>query len=490
MENHVDKLRAEVLALPRPVGLVGFGVEGKETLQFLLEVGGGALSPADIRVFDRALTGEVLESAQQTFPGVVFHNGENWPQLLPECGTLFRSPGLRPDLPGLAEARAAGVRITSAIRFFLAHRPCRAIGVTGTVGKGTTVTLIGEGLRAAGIPCRLGGNIGTNPLVFLQDVTSEEVVVLELSSFQLMDLDDHWPEVAVILRTTSEHLDWHKDRTEYRSAKAQLLAPNGVKQQVIFCADSDGSQEIAAQHKKDGWQVSLEKPVEQGIGRAEGNTAKGGFAKYSANRAEALSELETLAMPGLFNRENAAAALLAVEAVGGDIQKALTAISVFPGLPHRLEKAGEHEGVSFYNDSYATRPDATMGALASFDQPLALILGGSEKNADFSQLAELICTHPSLQQVALIGTTAKRLVEEIQAAAEKLGRPSPVLQKTDSLAEAFNVAKNAIAAGGVVLFSPACASFDMFPNYKVRGERFRALVSDPSEQNDQYENNS
>jgi UDP-N-acetylmuramoylalanine--D-glutamate ligase len=320
-----------------------------------------------------------------------------------------------------------------------------------------------------------------------------------------MGLRGRKPEVAVVLRTTAEHLDWHRDVAEYRAAKRGLLADvhaAGPVQRVIYCADSAGSCEVVGAALPAALAVSLRGPVADGIGRAEGHVLH-----YQAGRPQPLPALERLTLPGAFNLENAAAAYLAAEALAEGLGRAAAArtdaaaqaIAAFPGLPHRLEPVGTvgaagaggkagaagatgpgdaGGGVRCYNDSYATRPDATLGALSAFeDAPLALIAGGSEKHADFAPLAAALCRHPTLARLVLIGTTAPRIAAEVEAAARLLGRPAPPIARAESLEAAFAAAREALPAGGVLLFSPACASFDMFPNYKVRGERFRALVS-------------
>lgn len=488
----------QVLAeLPRPIGLLGFGEEGKATLAFLR-----AQNVGSVHIYDRSeRAGDGVEPG--LLEGATSHLGESYLGGLDECRTLIRSPGIRPDLPELARARAAGARVTSAVRLFLAACPGRVIGVTGTLGKGTTVALIGAALEAAGVHHRLGGNLGTNPLLFLDQVRPADVSVLELSSFQLMDLEADWPEVAVILRTTSEHLDWHRDVREYRAAKAGLVAPLGYAQRLICCADAEGSCEVAGARLGEAWSYSLSESVSESM--SDGIApSRGHLARIGGGNAIPLPELEQLALPGEFNRENAAAALLAVEALAVEalgVPEALTisasattapalqAIAAFPGLPHRLERVCEARGVLCVNDSYATRPEATIGALAAFgERPLALILGGSEKHADFSALAQVLRGQRTLRRILLIGATAQRLAEAIDEAASnefanneaaaRPGRSAPPREFCASLeaAVASGLAALGEAGGGVLLLSPACASFGMFPNYKVRGERFRALA--------------
>ena len=281
----LERILAE---LPRPVGLLGFGEEGRATLAFLKGHG-----VTDAAVFDRATSlGDESEAA--LLEGVPLHSGERYDQQLSDCGTVFRSPGVRPDLPGLERARRGGVRITSATRLFLEACPARTVGVTGTVGKGTTVTLIGEALGAADIPHRLGGNLGTNPLAFLDELTPAHVAVLELSSFQLMDLEGHWPDVAVVLRTTSEHLDWHRDVREYRRAKARILAPPEAGQRAVYCADSPGSR----------WSRRAIKPSSQ-LDRSRGPGGRhGGWAARSLRpgRSRAAGSVGTDRLAGTFQQ--------------------------------------------------------------------------------------------------------------------------------------------------------------------------------------------
>jgi len=449
-------------SLAEPIGLAGYGVEGRDSLRFLRAHG-----VQGIRVFDR----DLAAAPPPELAGLPIHGDSAWLRELPRCRTVIRSPGIRPDHPALQAARAAGARVTSATALFLAACPGPVVGVTGTLGKGTTATLIHEALRAAGLTSHLGGNIGLNPLAFLDELLPGEPVVLELSSFQTMDLVSAQPRVAVVLRTSEDHLDWHRDVGEYRRAKAGLLAAPGVGQTVIYCADAPGSVEVIAARREGALAVSLRGAVQDGIG-VEG----GRVFRYRAARALPLPMLERLALPGRFNLENAAAALLAAEALGAGMDAAGAAIAAFPGLPHRLERVGIVRGVDCYNDSYATRPDATLGALSAFDRPLALILGGSEKHANFATLAETVCRHGSLQRVVLIGATADRLAGEIRAAAGRLGVPAPPLSTEPGLPEACRRAIEGLPQGGVLLLSPACASFGLFPNYKVRGEKFREWV--------------
>ena len=520
MPEHPLSLPELIASLKPPLSLVGFGVEGRATLAFLRGQGLSGIS-----VYDRGFSPDDVAALEGELPGCSFHGEGDWGESLSRGGggpvvrgggpvvrgggTVVRSPGVRPDHPALSAAREAGAVITSATELFLAACPGPVAGVTGTLGKGTTVSLIEAALTRSGIPCRSGGNIGLNPLAFLEELTPRDVTVLELSSFQLMGLSGPKPGIAVVLRTTSEHLDWHRDVSEYRAAKRGLLAPRseslhprseslppqgaslppqgeslppqgeslppqGGGQQVIFCADSEGAREIVTGHENGALSFSRVFPLRDGIGVVGGRAYR-----YRNGASEALPRLTELSLAGGFNQENAAAALLAAEHLGADPERALAAIAEFTGLPHRLERVGVvggAGGVVCYNDSFATRPEATQGALSAFAGPLALIVGGSEKNADFASLAESICRHEGLRRVVLIGATAPRIATEIKNAAG-MDREAPPMVMAGSLAEAFAQGLAGLPGKGVLLFSPACASFDMFSNYKERGEQFKALVA-------------
>ena len=437
--------------------MLGVGVEGKATIDYLLAHG-----VTDISARDR----QVVEGLPV---GVRTEFGEGHDQGLDRFGTVFRSPGIRPDHPELLRAAAAGARITSALSFFVERCPARAvIGVTGTVGKGTAASLTAAALEAAGNTSHLGGNIGRSPLEFLDRVRPADIVVLEISSFQAMDISKP-PDVGVILKTTSEHLDWHRDVGEYRRAKAALVADQGEDDVVVFNADAPGSVEIAGASSARRFAYSLAGEVEQGLFLRDG----GLVLRRDGAEARLPIDIRRVRLPGRFNLENVAAALLASIAVGADADPICAAAQSFESLPHRLELVADHGGVRYVNDSYATRPEAALAALSAMnDAPLALILGGSEKHADFGELVAALFAHPKLVHVALIGATAQRIREAIA----DFGSPSFGLAVCDDLETAFASADSALASGGVVLMSPACASFGLFPNYKVRGELFRSLT--------------
>jgi UDP-N-acetylmuramoylalanine--D-glutamate ligase len=446
-----------VRVVESPVAVLGVGVEGRASIDFLLRHGVTDISARDRQVVE-GLPGGV---------GTVF--GQGYDQGLDRFATVFRSPGIRPDHPELLRAAAGGARVTSALSCFMERCPARAvIGVTGTVGKGTAASLTAAALEAAGVKAHLGGNIGKSPLEFVDEVGPGDLVVLEISSFQAMDISTP-PKVGVILKTTSEHLDWHVDVTEYRRAKANLIAGQGESDTVVLNADSPGSVEIASASAAEPLAYSLEGPVDSGLFLVDGDLV----LRRHGRESRLPIDIRNVRLPGRFNLENVAAALLAAIAVGADIDPICRAAEGFAGLPHRLELVTARDGVRFINDSYATRPEATLAALSAVErEPLALILGGSEKHADFAELVARLLEHRSLVYVGLIGATAERLAHAIAGA----GSPSFAFAVHDGLEPAFESAVSALGNTGTVLLSPACASFGLFPNYKVRGERFRVLA--------------
>jgi UDP-N-acetylmuramoylalanine--D-glutamate ligase len=444
-----------------PVAVLGVGIEGLATIHYLKRRGVRTIMALD----QQPIHGELPQ-------GVASHTGPGYLDALEAAATIFRSPGIRPDIPALQSARRRGATVTSAINEFLAHCPAKLVGVTGTVGKGTASTLIFEMLRKSGIVAHLAGNIGKSPLDLIESVQPTDVVVLEISSFQAMDLIRS-PQVCVVLKTTSEHLDWHTSLAEYRQAKAGLVRHQSAKDAIVYCADAQGSEEVAAQSPaQQRWAYSLGRAVERGAYR-EGER----FVVVRDGQRQVLSLSPTaLHIAGAFNQENVLAALLCALSAGAALEPCLEAAEQFEGLPHRLELCARSRTVRFFNDSYATRPEATIGALSCFSaEPVALILGGSEKHADFGPLAAAVAGCPNLVHVALIGQTSPRLREALAAASPST--QLPIVASYLGLEPAMEACTAALRkSGGVVLMSPACASFGLFPNYKVRGETFRALA--------------
>jgi len=504
---------------PEPVAVLGYGVEGRSTVRHLLQRG-----YRDIVVLDRQQPADPLP---QGVHGVF---GDRHADALATEGirTVFRAPGVRPFTPAIEAFRARGGCLTSQVEavFALLGR-ARIAGVTGTVGKGTCCSLLSAMLTEAGVPHRLAGNIGLPPLDTLADLTdgtlpADAVLVLELSSFQLCTLRES-PRVAVVLRTTTEHLDWHADRTEYWDHKANLVRFQQPDDVVVSFDDVEGSRWIGGLGA--GHRVSLRAaPSDASAGDragagvtheaahgAEARDAESGTANPQAARrenttgeaprgptqdvedvirltaAEAVWTRRTFRlaladtnMTGAFNLENIAAAAAAAFALGASPEAVRAGARRFEPLEHRIEFVRTHGGIRYFNDSYATRPEAALAAVRAFRPapatsaaPLGLILGGSEKHADFTELAHALRDEPHVRAVAFIGHTAARLEGELEAAGALAGRAA---RRCGSLEEALHWLRAELREG-VILLSPACASFGLFANYKERGRAFKQLVN-------------
>ena len=442
-----------------PVGVLGFGVEGQSTFNYLVRSG-----IKDIVVMDKnpiSLPEVPAGVNVKTFSGNTYMDG------LKDCVTVVRSAGVYPMSPELFRFQMNGGLMTSQIQLFLEQtKSKKVVGVTGTLGKGSTVSMISHILTKCGVNNEIGGNFGVPALDLLETETSDRVSILELSSFQLMTLSVS-PDVAVVLRVSTEHLDWHKSVEEYRDAKANLVRWQKRGGTCVFLKDAAPTAKIAAESPA---------TTKYAITLADGPNFGDGDAVIDGATLAIDDEKLFLAdckVRGIYQLENMAAATLAVKALGVKVTDAFEALKSYETLPFRMEFKGEKNGIEFYNDSYATRPDATIAATASMKRPFALILGGSEKNADFTELSKILVNdRPNLKRIALIGATAQRMLESLQQAGLQI--PANIFP---TLEEAF-ADSLAIGEGGTVIMSPACASFGLFKNYKVRGQVFDKLVAE------------
>ena len=443
--------------LVAPVGVLGFGVEGQSTFNYLIRSG-----IKDIVVMDK---NPVNLPDVPAGVNVKTFSGDNYMDGLKDCVTVVRSAGVYPMSQDLFKFQMNGGLMTSQIQLFLEQTNSRkTIGVTGTLGKGSTVSMISHILTKCGVNNEIGGNFGVPALDLLETETPDRVSILELSSFQLMTLSVS-PDVGVVLRVSTEHLDWHKTVEEYRDAKANLVRWQKRNGTCVYLKEAEPTVKIAGESP-----AATKYAVSYANGTGNGDAVIDGATLAIDGEKLFLSDCK---VRGIYQLENMAAATLAVKAIGIKVADAFEALKSYETLPFRMEFKGEKNGIEFYNDSYATRPDATIAATASMKRPFALILGGSEKNADFTELSQiLVKERPNLKRVALIGATAERMLESLmQAGLQVPAKIFPTLEEAfaDSLA---------IGEGGTVIMSPACASFGLFKNYKVRGQVFDKLVNE------------
>lgn len=446
----------------KKVAILGFGIEGLAVLKFLEKKG------ASVWILDRRqkenLDQDSISQAEQL--GAQFTLGKEYLENLSAFDIIVRSPGVRRLLPELLVAEKAGVTITSQTKIFFDLCPCPIIGVTGTKGKGTTSTLLYEMLKEAGEDAYLGGNIGLPPLSFLEKLQRTSIVVLELSSFQLQDLTKS-PHIAVLLMMTSEHLDHHATHEEYIEAKRNIIRFQTKDDYAVINRDYPASNESDIHTDGKVYYFSRERETNNGC-----------FAIYGKiivrknNSDDEIIKTSEIALPGKHNLENVCAAVMAARLANVSTKYIINVLKTFTGLPHRLELIREVGGVKYYDDSFSTTPETAIAAIESFDQPKILILGGSSKGSDFASLGKVIRESESIKAIIGIGDEW----EEIKAHFGTLASHVLVIEGAKTMNQIVQAVSKIAKSGDVVLLSPACASFDMFKNYKDRGEQFKKEV--------------
>lgn len=420
------------------VGIVGFGTEGRAAYDYWRAQGD------DVTILDENPDLVVPDGAQARL-------GKNYLETAAEYDLLVRSPGTPPEkLP-------QGADITSSTREFFAKCPAPIIGVTGTKGKGTTSTLITEILKSAGKTVWLGGNIGRAALEFLPQVKPNDWVVLELSSFQLVDLEQS-PHVGVCLMIVPEHVIWHGGMQEYAMAKAAIARYQTHDDVMVYHARNDYSRQIA--ELSAGRKVPyLTEP---------GAHIKGDSIVIGDTRICATTEV---GLPGPHNLENICAAVTATwQLVDRDVEAVGRAVKQFAGLPNRIERLGEVNGVLWVNDTYSVNPSATMAAMASFTQPKVMILGGFARGLDYQEMVDAVLSS-NVRSVVAIGETGPVITDLLRRAG--FGQ---VIVGASTMPEIVAQAAKEARAGDAVILSPGCASYGMFANYIERGKQFVAAV--------------
>lgn len=355
--------------------------------------------------------------------------------------------------------------VTSEMELFFRLCPCRLIGVTGSDGKTTTTTILAEFLKEAGYNVYVGGNIGKPLLPDVSGMEPEDFAVLELSSFQLMTMEQS-PHIAVMTNLSPNHLDYHRSMGEYIAAKENIFLHQGEGDRAIFNYDNQLTRDLA---EKAGGAVtffSRRERLEEGVYLRDG-------AIWLTNAQGSREVLPTrdIRLPGVHNIENYMAAIAAVDGLVPD--KCVRAVAArFQGVEHRIELVRELDGVKYYNDSIGTSPSRTVACLESFPEPVILIAGGYDKGIPFHALALEI--RERVKTLVLTGDTARAIRQAVEEA--EGGRGCPEIIQTEDLAGAVEAARRAAGPGDVVVLSPACAAFDRFKNFMERGRAFKELV--------------
>jgi len=392
--------------------------------------------------------------------------GENYLDNLHGFDVIFRSPSCRPDLEQIKAEVENGALLTSEIEMLLELCPGKVIGVTGSDGKTTTTSLIYEMIKEKGYSCYLGGNIGTPLFDKVDEMKPTDIIVLELSSFQLMDMKVS-PEIAVITNITPNHLDIHKSYNEYIEAKKNIFKFQDKNGLVVLNYDNDLT-------RKAGEEISGKFVYFSKTKLDNGYILDGNVIKRCENGTRRhIADTKDIVLRGVHNYENILAALAATQGLV-DIDTQIKVITSFKGVEHRLELVRELDGVKWYNDSIGTSPTRTIAGLNSFDEKIVLIAGGYDKHLEYEPMAKPVVENVS--KLILLGQTAEKINNCVKRELESSGKTLPIYRVL-SLEEAVKVAKDVAEPGEIVLLSPASAAFDMFKNFAERGKIFKELVN-------------
>jgi UDP-N-acetylmuramoylalanine--D-glutamate ligase len=401
---------------------------------------------ANVRAVDEKPIEDVQGITVESQTEAAFHDAD----------LVVLSPGVPADLDVLTTVRSRGVQVIGELELAAPFLKGENIGVTGTNGKTTTTALTGHILRESGIACQLGGNIGTPPAAMVETSRPDQWNVLELSSFQLETIQTFHAPVAACLNVTQNHLDRHHIFENYKNAKARLFETQRENDWAVLNADDPVTIEFARRTPATIAWFSSSHPV------------SGAWLDGDVIRVEdaELINVRELRLRGRHNYENVMAAALMAKRAGADLQQIGSAAKSFAPVEHRLELVQEMDGVAYYNDSKATSVDATLKAMDAFPGGLWIILGGKDKDSDYTVLREPL--RAKAKAALLIGSAAKKIASQIGDATEVV--------QCGTLAAAVQQAARVASPGDTVLLAPACASFDQFENFEQRGRVFKELV--------------
>ena len=449
LQDYLNTLR------DKKVVVIGMGVSNMPLIEKMLEAG-LRVTACDKRQRD-AFGGRIEELEQR---GLTVCLGSDYLEHLDGADLIFRTPGMRPDLPQLVKAVEDGAVLTSEMEVFFQLCPCRIIAVTGSDGKTTTTTIIAGLLKEAGYRTFVGGNIGHPLLCEVDEIHPDDMVVLELSSFQLMTMQQS-ASIAVVTNLAPNHLDVHKDMAEYVDAKRNIFLHQESEDKLILNADNEITAAFAKEAR--GEVVTFGRLNDGDI------VLKGDTITFNGR---SILNVRDILIPGVHNQENYMAAIAAVDGLVPE-EVIVSFAKRFGGVAHRIELVRELDGVRYYNDSIASSPSRTIAGLKSFDQKVILIAGGYDKHIPYDVLGPYITS--SVKHLILTGDTAEKIRLATERAPEY--RPgNPEITLCDDLKEAVLKAREIAGSGDVVLLSPASASFDRFKNFEERGNVFKALV--------------
>ena len=469
-EKYIESIKG------KKVAFVGMGVANTPCAEFLAK-NGIEVYACDKR--DKEYIGkEICDKLEKL--GVNFSLGESYLDILPDMDIIFRSHGILPfQNPWIGEAIKRGQKVTTEMEVFFDYCPCKLIAVTGSNGKTTTTTLISKMLEAEGKRVFLGGNIGKALMPELENITENDIAVVELSSFQLVTMGNlvNKPDVAVVTNIESTHLDHHVSLDEYVDSKRNILIYQNSSQKTVLNADCDYSIGGSVYHdmrfdvRGKLYQFSIKHPVENGA-YMEAETGNIYFAE-NGNKTLVMNKAD-IVIPGEHNIENYCTAITAVwgEVSIDNIKKIA---QTFGGVEHRIEFVREYKGVRYYNDSIATSPSRVISGLKAFGEKIIVIMGGSDKGNDMSEMVPYILKYVKL--LVLNGATADKIYNTV-VNDENYESSGLKIIKVETMQEALLEAKNNAEAGDIVSLCPACPAFDQFKTFEYRGREFKKLVNE------------
>ena len=455
LENFKEKMNG------KNVAIIGMGVSNKPLLKYLYDL------KCNITVFDKReeekIDSDIFETIREL--NIKYSIGANYLNKLHGFDIIIRSPSCRPDLPEIKEEIKNGAQLTSEIELLFKLAPCKIVAVTGSDGKTTTTTLIYNILKEK-YNCYLGGNLGNPLFTKIDEMQPNDIIVLELSSFQLMTMKQS-PDIAVITNITPNHLDIHKSYQEYIEVKTNIFKNQNEDNKLVLNYDNEITREFSKQAPGKVVFFSSKEKLENGVIYDDGTVkiVEDGLRRH-------VLKLKDTKLRGKHNAENICAAIAATNGLV-DIETQIKAITNFEGVAHRIEFVREINGSKWYNDSIASSPTRTIAGLNSFEEEIILIAGGYDKHLDYEPIAEPILN--KVKTLILMGQTAEKIFGVVKQKKEEQNKQINIY-KVKTLEEAIEKAKENAKPNQVVLFSPASASFDMFKNFEERGNKFKELV--------------
>ncbi|NOH15854.1 UDP-N-acetylmuramoyl-L-alanine--D-glutamate ligase [Clostridium cochlearium] len=442
----------------KKVAIIGLGISNMPLIEFLSNLG------ARVTGFDKKNEDELGKDIEKLKEkGVNFELGSNYLDKLSNFDVVFRTPSMRVDHPILTKAKSEGAYITSEMEQFIKYCPAKLFCVTGSDGKTTTTTLIYNMLKAEGYTVWIGGNIGTPLFTEIEKIKKEDMVVLELSSFQLMSIKEP-VEVALITNVSPNHLDIHKDMEEYIEAKKNIFKYQRKDDLLVINEDNKVTKSMEKECIGRVLKFSMKEKLKKGAFF---------YDEHLYINEKKVCNMNEVKLKGMHNIENLLAAFCCVsEDISIDSMGKVA--KNFAGVEHRLELVKEIQGVKYFNDSIASSPTRTLAGLKSFDRPVILIAGGYDKNISFDILAKEGISH--IKHLILLGDTKYKIEEVFKNIMKDSNQYIPI-SICNSIEEAVNIAKENAKFGDIVTLSPACASFDMFKNFEERGNKFKSIIN-------------